>query len=891
MFPPRRPRDGPLLRKVREFLFPARLRRGRLGLTLVELLVAISIISIGMLGFTGSFRFITHSIRDARAKSLALSLAQEKVENLKNTPYHKLQISTQVVTYTNVTPNQICDEVNYPPETIRVGGITFTRCVYISLTRVNDHVVDELSALYPDSGLKWVEVTVMWDQRGSTKRLNLNNLHENPNVQPLNATVKGAVTDSSGSPIPGAVVTVLDKADWEDATDAAGSYLFQVNEGSYFIRASSAGYHDLVYSSVTVAEADILTTNFFLTPIATGTVSGNVFYSSHLVIAQVVLATTTRIGDAADPLEMGDVEYVMLFNPTTFTINMTAASSSPGGTIYYRRGGSPNTTHTYNDMMTTLTSTFVPPNKGYLIANASWFLIADTWVRADASYGAGLNYLDETEAGSVIIYRWSDSFFVDRVAWGADGVSEYNGWYDGTPLADSACADGIGQGNLIIRYSSPTTIADSGVYAWAYDSGNNTLDFAGPHVTCAAGLSHPLMNWSDIGPIRPYSTFDSTQTVIGGLPAYGALVTANDLIGGTTNAYLAHVTNDFGQSQPYARFQLNGVSTGTWTVLVATKQFYSEISGVVVPNLGGVSIPNSVTEPAEPGAGVHIVRTTQPAIGGYVNGLVRNANGAALAGIAVIAGGTPVTTSSNGRYFAAVATGSISVVINANYANASYQESVQLVDVEVGELLTVSADLSERGVVMGYVTSDGNSVLPNIQVTASRSGQQFGAATSDSSGNFYFRNLTTGTYQIEPTLDPLEIWSPSSYTAVAVAGATVHVGTFVITGAQSMVTGSVMVNGELVTTGALILISTGVIPATPPAIVASSAAAQTVIYSGSSKADGTYEIEVRGSTTTTYRVSAFVPVISGDAVTISTKSYSGVVVTSTGGATRDIVIP
>jgi hypothetical protein len=77
-------------------------------------------------------------------------------------------------------------------------------------------------------------------------------------------------------------------------------------------------------------------------------------------------------------------------------------------------------------------------------------------------------------------------------------------------------------------------------------------------------------------------------------------------------------------------------------------------------------------------------------------------------------------------------------------------------------------------------------------------------------------------------------------------------GTFV-TGAQDG-DGQRELNAELVTTGALILISTGVIPATPPAIVASSAAAQTVIYSGSSKADGTYSIEVRGSTTTTYRV-------------------------------------
>lgn len=880
MFPPRPPRDVPLLRKVSESFFPAWLRRGRRGLTFVELLVALSIISIGMLGFTSSFRFITHSIRDARAKSLALSLAQEKVENLKNTPYHKLQISTQVVTYSNVTPPQICDAVNYPPESIRVGGITFTRCVYVSLTRVNNHVIDELSALYPDSGLKWVEVTVMWEQRGFTKRLNLNNLHENPNVQPLNATVKGVVRSASGQALSDALVTVLDKADWEDATDSAGSYLFQVNEGSYFIRASSAGYHDVIFSSVTIAEADILTTNFFLTPIATGTVSGNVFFSSHLVISQIVWGTSTRVGDGATQ----SVEYFTLFNPTTYPVDIGTLPASPKISVDYTDEDGVVDSKTNAEFNWTYHSTHVAANKSFLYASATHFYVAGKWVDADASYGSlHQNYLTANEAGALRVTRVADSAVLDTVGW--NDLDNTAPLYEGSPLANPTCGtgDGMQDGNMAIRYSSPAFIGD-GFYAWAYDSGSNSVDFAGPHVICPY-LTLPVL------PIYPFSTRNSTQTAIGGIPAVGSLVTANDLIGGSTAAYRDVATSAYAQAQPYARFSLQGVSTGTWTVLVATRQFYAEIAGVVVPNLSGVAIPNSVTAPVAAGAGVHIVRTTQPAVGGYVTGLVRNANGAVLTGITVIAGGTPVTTSSNGRYFAAVATGSISVVINANYANASYQEYVALVDVGVGELLTVSADLSQRGVVMGYVTSDGNSVLPNIQVTASRSGQQFGAATSDASGNFYFRNLTTGTYKVEPTLDPLEIWSPSSYTAVAVAGATVHVGTFVITGAQSRVTGTVRFNSELVTTGALILISTGVIGSTPPSIVASSAPAQTVIYAGSSKADGTYEIEVRGSTTTTYRVSAFVPVISGDSVSISTKTYSGIVVTSSGSTTRDIVIP
>ncbi|TBR20618.1 prepilin-type N-terminal cleavage/methylation domain-containing protein [bacterium] len=887
------PVGAAILRKVTISSRHAKASRGRSGLTFVELLVALTIISIGMLAFTSSFRFITHSIRDSRAKSLALSLAQEKVENLKNTPYHKLQITTDVVTYSDVSPAQVCDSVNYPPETIKVGGITYTRCVYVGLTRVTDHEVTELSALYPDSGLKWVEVAVMWDQRGERKKLSLNNLHENPNVQPLNATLQGVVRDASGNAVANAVVTVLDKADWSDTTDAAGSYLIQVNEGSYFLKASSAGYFDAIYSSVTLTEAQSLSTSFALIPIATGTISGNVFYSSHIVFSQIVVATNTRVGDAADPLAMADVEYIQLFNPTTYTFNWNQSTSWQPVYFYYYHPETGSTEHGYWDMnaIAVRESTFIPPNKSYLISNASWFMMGDQWVRSDAHYGIANNWLVDNDAGGLSMYQAWSWELLDMVGW-ADDDTTWPGYWEGTPISSSTCADGLGAGNFLMRYSSPTTMSPNGFYAAAYDTGNNAIDFYGPHVACPAGVAHPLLKWDGVGAAtRPFSTFDSTQSVIGGIPAYSALVTANDLIGGSTNAYRANAVNSFGQTQPYARFALTGVSTGTWTVLVATRQYYSLISSVTVPALSGVSVPNAVTSPAWAGTNVHVVRTTQVAVGGYVNGLVRNSGGTPLSGISVIAGGYPVTTGANGRYFAAVANGSISVVINANYANSTYQEYSTLVDLEAGELLTVNADLSQRGVVMGYITSDGSSVLPNIQVTASRNNQQFGAATSDSSGNFYFRNLSTGDYQVEPTLDPLEIWTPSSAPAHVVAGQSIHVGTFVVTGAQGRISGTITVNGALVTSGALILITTGTLSSTPPAIIASSAPAQSVIYSGSSKADGTYEIEVRGSTSTSYRVSAYVPVISGLSVSISTKTYTGVVVYSTGTTTKNITIP
>ncbi|PJB26534.1 MAG: hypothetical protein CO113_03185, partial [Elusimicrobia bacterium CG_4_9_14_3_um_filter_62_55] len=187
--------------------------------------------------------------------------------------------------------------------------------------------------------------------------------------------------------------------------------------------------------------------------------------------------------------------------------------------------------------------------------------------------------------------------------------------------------------------------------------------------------------------------------------------------------------------------------------------------------------------------------------------------------------------------------------------------------------------------------SDGTSILPNVQVAATKSGAQYGLATSDDSGNFYIRNLATGTYDVAPILDPMESYSPLSVSTTVSPGTTIDIGTFTVSGALGTRSGTIKNSNLPVTSGALILVSTATLAATPAAIVASSSPAQGVIYAASSLADGTYSVGVRGSTSTTYNVSAYIPVITGSGVTITTKTYSGVSVTVNGETTLNIAIP
>ena len=75
-------------------------RNPRRGGTLTELMVATVILSVGVLGLFGAFRFIARTTTISRATSLATNLGQERIESLKNLSYYSLQITTATATDT-----------------------------------------------------------------------------------------------------------------------------------------------------------------------------------------------------------------------------------------------------------------------------------------------------------------------------------------------------------------------------------------------------------------------------------------------------------------------------------------------------------------------------------------------------------------------------------------------------------------------------------------------------------------------------------------------------------------------------------------------------------------------------------------------------------------------
>jgi type IV pilus assembly protein PilV len=107
----------------------------RAGFTLIEVLVAISIFAFGMMGLAAGAITITRANKTAQFHTMATSLAQEKLEQLK---------ATSVAFVAGCPPpNNSCETApNYL-------GVTFTRNWTVDLNQ-------------PQTGLKQITVTIQW---------------------------------------------------------------------------------------------------------------------------------------------------------------------------------------------------------------------------------------------------------------------------------------------------------------------------------------------------------------------------------------------------------------------------------------------------------------------------------------------------------------------------------------------------------------------------------------------------------------------------------------------------------------------------------------------------------------------------------------------------------
>jgi hypothetical protein len=835
----------------------------RKGVSLTELMIAVTILTIGVIGGMGSFKYINKAMTQSRIKTIATNLAQEKMEVLKNKSYFQLLVTTASANSTGYSPNFPYDTETYPPQTITLWGMpALTRVVNVDYVTLNGSVPTLLPYTADDPGMKKITVTVMWNDAGTPKKVQFSSYYENPSAEVLSAGFRGVITNASGGAFIGdALVQVQGAPKWRAYSDAAGAYSFQVAPGTYTLVTSSDVYFSTMSPTLAVAAGAYTTYNISLTKIATGSISGMAYLRDHPVIYMVVASSGLVTGD--------ELEFISLYNPTTAQINLLtnpAVSTSNNLKVsYYGESGAGDDVP---EFWLQHRSTFIPAGYHYLIASTGTFVYKGTAVTADAVYspalatdcdtvGAQYSCIRRDKAGAIRITD-VNGVPLDTLGWSNTGAGKAAPYYEGTAYA---LAGGFPEGAQMFRYTSS---GSGGEYTGScYDTNQNNSNFF--------YFAAPAF--------RTMNRASGYKAPVSGTPAAGGIVTSND---GLSSSALVSATGYFFLTNVATCAVQNVIST--WTVTVASYTVFNSSAGIYVTANQNKDVGNIILSTSVPG-GIAI---------GYVFGSGPDQfRRLGSPTIKVGAGGVTANTDSQGFYMLFLGTGLVTITANYGSANGSYQSMDVEVDVPLGGIVEVPEfHISQGGYLTGYVTS-GTGVLPNVVVQATNGGPVF-EDTSDSTGHFYIYATTSSVaYAVSPVLDPLQSYTSLPATPLSVSmtipGSTVFAGTITVVGALGTITGTVVASTASITTGVLVVASTAAVSDPMPAITAANSASQAIYYSVSSQADGTYTLEVRSSTSSTYNMRAFYPLVNANtgAVTYTSRTSTGVAVSAGGTATRN----
>ncbi len=869
------------------------------GLSVVELMVALAILSVGVVATLASFKYISISVQHSKGRTLANNLGQEQVEKLKNLPYYTLLVTTSVYSNPNFSPAIDYDTGNYPPQTLLVGGIPFIRGTRVDFAFQSNNSISTAPWTSDDTALKEISVYVMWQEEGSWQYKEIHNLMANPAAPPLSATYTGTVKNGSNQGIAGARVVTIDNPNWFAYADSGGVYRFNVSPGTYTLQASSqAFYTSYTNGGVSINSGQTLTQNFTLTSIASGTATGNVYKVDHLVISQVVASTDTANGNG--------VEFVELYNPTPNPIAMGLGDPSQGSywsnyhlfMYYFDRSGNP-----YYTWMTYISSS-IAPNSYYLIANTTTVHVGGVTRLADAvhtfpssswyTYPASTNFqapnhmLQANNAGGIYIY-WNPQgggswITEDKMGWAKNSAG------NGAPsVAVEGNAipsfSGLQDGESLIRMTDPGNV--NSLYGRAYDTDDNRNNFLDVF---------PLVN-------APNTGSQIAQIPIAGTPATGAIININDPLSNSTTCSTSYVAspNCVAPGCPVCTFSAAGISTGTWIVDITSgvipgqPALYSKIQNVVITVNTSTGIPNGSTLPSwTPVSNTSVVLSAATSYA-FVSGFVYDGTGSPLNRIEITDNnGRTTFSASTGKYMLLASTGSWPISANPLDANVNRAYTAQSLNAQtlLSGLLYDNQDfnLTLGGILRGYFQTASNTPLPGrVAIALDGSGLQKSQAVSDNTGYFYLTNLATGTYTVQPSLDPAETCSPVSLSATLTStGTATAVSTFTVTNGLAQITGQVQLTNSstTITTGVLVIATTATLAggsSSPPPSVSGTngGACSPCYYAGSSDATGSYTLNLRSSASA-YKLYGWYTQFSGITPTVTRRGPYSVSV-STGG--------
>lgn len=792
------------------------------GVTLLEVIVAMLILSVGVLAVLKSFGNISKSLQHSRFRTVAATLAQEKINVLKQQPYYRILPSTNTAVLTDVSPPVTYDTSQFAIENIVMGGVSYIRYTLVDRVMESGGLLTHVNATDPDTGLKRIAISIVWQQDGEKKSYQVTNVFNNPAAVMRRASFSGTVKTAGGVNIVGAVVKVAENTAWSSITDAAGSYNFIVSAGTYSLVAARPGYQT-TSSNTWVTDNSNKVVNFVLPPQPAGIVTGAVWLSTYPVISQVMVSTN-----------FATYEYIELFNGSTVTWNM-GASASPNFTLQYRDNTTTRELTTAPGF--TIVTPQILPGHFYLIANAAApVLNGATPLMADAFYTDDI--LQNNQYGSVTFTAPGGA--VDKVGWRTLG-SPPSSFYESDYV--NLGVFGFGPGNQIARHTSTDSVPMAGV-GNAYDTNRNDQDWT--FDTIAPGNYYPHNHASGAFP------------VVSGFPAMGAIITASDGFSVSTRAYAMPSAGD----PDYAFFKVVNVATGTWSVIASSRGITGRIDDVTVVNGSTVIIPTAGGSPSIPAWTASygpqgVVMSTEPTCGIISGRVLDDASAPISTPIQVKAGNATVTIeAADGTYSLCVPEDVYDVRFNPGNTNPDYVAETAwgihsyLVSVTTG----VDYNLAKTSRITAFITSDGVTALDNVALSVfDNVGLEISQAVSDATGFAYINNLPLGAqYSVQPIIGSREVSLPSSLDFTPITTGNVMVGTFTIRGSTGKILGRVTDAGSPVTLGALVVAST--FTSTVPPTLSSTTASNFFIATSDER--GEYSLDVLASTIP-YRVRAF----------------------------------
>ena len=208
------------------------------GYLIVDLLIASVLLAVGIMVFFSSFATMGKGTLASKKKSVANTLAQEKMESLKGLTYHQLLATTNAVEDLNFPPSsRYRYDADRGTETLMEGGGSYLRRMLVtksSETASGDSLSLPIGSVR-DFGLKEIVVYVVWEENGDWKRFDLSGQIRNRDRKKMSAKVQGTLS------VPTAPVSYTHLIEERDDPGGVHRNLPALPPGARFERVTTGG--------------------------------------------------------------------------------------------------------------------------------------------------------------------------------------------------------------------------------------------------------------------------------------------------------------------------------------------------------------------------------------------------------------------------------------------------------------------------------------------------------------------------------------------------------------------------------------------------------------------------------------------------------------------------